>query len=276
MQGYAYAAKQWLSELLAERAEPGEGELAAWAARLAAEAADLKARFNRDFWRPEARTFGMGLDGQKRLVPAMTTNPGHGLLCGIVDEEKAGALVARLLAPDMDGGWGIRTLSADEPQYNPMSYHNGTVWPHDNSLIVAGMRRYGYAREANRVIGELFDAAQTYRYLRLPELYCGFPRDPALDPTPAEYPVSCSPQAWAAGTAYLCLQSLLGLRPGPGPDEVTLDPVLPPWLNRLHLRRLRAGHGTLDLVVTRADGDRATVEVLAASGGMRVSTAASS
>ncbi|HET8627224.1 MAG TPA: glycogen debranching N-terminal domain-containing protein [Thermomicrobiales bacterium] len=267
VQGYVYAAKRWLAALLVERGE------AAWAARLEAEAADLKARFNRDFWRPEARTFGMGLDGHKRLVPAMTTNPGHGLLCGIVEDDKIAPLVARLLAPDMDGGWGLRTLSADEPQYNPMSYHNGTVWPHDNSLVVAGMRCCGYAAEANRVIGEIFDAAKTFRYSRLPELYCGFPRDPALDPAPAEYPVSCSPQAWAAGAGFLFLQTILGLEAGPGRNEVTLAPYLPGWLGQLHLRRLRVGRGAVELLIRRRDpAGRATVDVLDVTGEVRVRT----
>lgn len=265
VQGYLYAAKRWLAEILAAR---GEGD---WAARLAAEAAALKERFNRDFWRPDAGAFGMGLDGAKRLVPASGSNPGHALLCGIVARERAGPLVARLLAPDLACGWGIRTLSADEPQYNPMSYHNGTVWPHDNALIVAGMRRYGFATAANRIIGELFDAAKTFPSLRLPELYCGFPRGRAFDAAPAEYPVSCSPQAWAAGTPFLCLQTILGLAPGPGPGELTVDPLLPPWLNEIRLRGLRVGAARVDLLVRRADDDgRATTELLGPPGGVRL------
>ena len=171
---------------LLEERPPRAGAIAAEVSeRLRAEGAALKERFNRDFWRAEARTFGMGLDGRKRLVPAMTTNPGHCLLCGIIDRDKAAPLVARLLAPDMRSGWGLRTLSADEPQFNPMSYHNGTVWPHDTSLVIAGMGRAGFPAEANQVIGELFDAARAFPSLRLPELYCGFPRHAALDPAPA-------------------------------------------------------------------------------------------
>lgn len=265
VQGYVYAAKQGLGELLtAYGVEPQ------WAATLLAEARELKLRFNRDFWQPATGTFGMALDARKRLIPALTSNPGHALWCGIVADELAAPLVASLLSPDMDSGWGLRTLSAAEPQYNPMSYHNGSVWPHDNSLIIAGLRRYGFVDEANHVIGELFAAARSFRYLRLPELFCGFPRHSTFGSAPAEYPVTCSPQAWAAGTPYLFLQTLLALASGPGRNEASLAPVLPAWLAQVDLRGLRVGRGRVDIRVARNGDGAAKVDVERVEGDVTV------
>jgi glycogen debranching enzyme len=235
VQGYVYAAKQGLSALLAAHGEPAQ------AARLAEEAARLKDAFNATFWMPDADFFAQGLDAGKRPIPTITSNPGHCLWTGIADTEKAAAVARRLVAPDMASGWGVRTISSHSPSYNPMSYHNGSIWPHDNSILMAGLRRYGFRAETLNLATQLYQASLRFRYYRLPELFCGFDRDDRYGAGPAEYPVSCSPQAWAAGAPVLLLQSLLGLEPG-GPDAAPrVDAWLPDWLDEVTVRNLRAG-----------------------------------
>jgi glycogen debranching enzyme len=181
-----------------------------------------------------------------------------------VDEDKVGRVVKRLMQPDMLCGWGIRTMSARDLTYNPMSYHNGSIWPHDNALIIAGLRRYGFTAEAVTVIRQLFDAATTFPDFRLPELYCGFARREAEEHAPAAYPVSCSPQAWAAGTPILLLQTLLGLEPDAPARQVKVAPVLPQGIAQLNLLGLRVGHSRMDLSFRR---DPATGNVTVNSNG---------
>ena len=248
VQGYVYAAKRGFSELLRRK-----GDIEA-ADRLAAQAEHLKQRFNEVFWMPDEGFFTQGLDRDKRPVPAITSNPGHCLWCGIVDEDKARLTVQRLMQDDMVSGWGIRTLSSQYPSYNPMSYHNGSIWPHDNSIVVAGFKRYGYHEEANRIVTQIIEAAQHFLYSRLPELYCGFTRDNMYHSGPAEYPVSCSPQAWAAAAPILMLQTILGLHADAHEGRVCLNPRLPGWLNRVELANLRIGQHRINLVVERAEG----------------------
>jgi glycogen debranching enzyme len=238
VQGYVYAAKLGMSKLLRRRGKNGDAD------RLESEALKLRERFNGRFWMPDAAFFAQGLDASKRQVPTITSNPGHCLWCGIVDDDKAQATVKRMMEPDMLSGWGIRTISSQSPSYNPMSYHNGSVWPHDNSIIAAGIRRYGYTREANEVITQVIEAAQYFRYSRLPELYCGFQRDTTYGSGPTEYPVSCSPQAWAAGAPILMMSTLLGLQPDLSTaldGKVVLDPYLPDWLDRVEVRNVQVG-----------------------------------
>jgi glycogen debranching enzyme len=249
VQGYVYAAKQELSRLYARH---GDAERAD---RLAAEAADLKTRFNRDFWLPEQGYYAQALDGQKRPIPTVTSNPGHCLLADLLTDDHQDAVVKRLLAPDMEGGWGIRTVSDRELSFNPMSYHNGSVWPHDNALIAAGLMRRGYATEALQVFQAVMDSAMHFRYLRLPELYCGFARDRRYYNIPAEYPVSCSPQAWAAGTMVHFFQTLLGLEVDAAGPQIRLAPHFPDGLNRVEIRNLRVGWHLLDLLISRANAD---------------------
>ena len=168
------------------------------------------------------------------------SNPGTRLYCAIADDDKARATAKRLLAPDMFSGWGIRTLSKSAAAYNPMSYHNGSVWPHDNALIAAGLKRYGFVRSTNRVATALFDAAIHADYLRLPELFCGFTR--RSPNKPVSYPVACSPQAWAAGSPFLMLQSMLGISASAERNLLTVnEPHLPSWLHTVELRNLRVG-----------------------------------
>ena len=235
VQGYVYAAKRGLARLVRRK---GEGE---WADQLDAEAARLKQRFNEAFWMPEEQFFAQGLDRDKQQVPTITSNPGHCLWSGIVDDERAPHVVRRLMQADMLSGWGIRTVSDLSPSYNPMTYHNGSVWPHDNAIIVAGMKRYGFHDEANEVITQIVEAAQHFSYLRLPELYCGFSRDRMYGSGPAEYPVSCSPQAWAAGATLLMLQAVLGMSVDAEESRVHLRPRLPAWLQQVTINNMRIG-----------------------------------
>ena len=202
-QGYAYDARRRTARLLREVWDD-EPE----AERLEEAAEELKERFNKDFWDSTRRHYVLALDGRKRQVDSMASNIGHLLWSGIVDERRAGAMVRRLLRPDMFTGWGIRSLSSENPSYNPLEYHNGTVWPHDNAIAAEGMRRYGFFDEAAIVCEALVEAADALGD-QLPEVFAGFPRDAAA--MPIEYPDALKPQAWAAGAPLMGLRTLLGL-----------------------------------------------------------------
>src|SRR5437867_10013606 len=192
IQGYVYDAKRRCARLAREFwKDPKLAE------RLEREAAELKDRFNRDFWIPERRFFALALDGDKRKVDSLTSNNGHLLWSGIVDDDKAEAVIGHLMGERMFSGWGVRTMAEGEGGYNPIEYHNGTVWPHDNAFIAAGLRRYGYAPEAARIAFAILEAA-TYFDWRLPEVFAGYAR--SLTQFPVEYPTASSPQAWATGT----------------------------------------------------------------------------
>jgi glycogen debranching enzyme len=155
------------------------------------------------------------------------------------------------MGEDMSCGWGIRTVSSTQPSFNPMSYHNGSVWPHDNALIAAGFRRYGFSDEANSVFTSIFEACTRFRYYRLPELYCGFVRDTRYHSNPAEYPVACSPQAWASGSIIHLLQTSLGLRADAMRGRLYIDPVLPEFIDEVELRNLRVADSHIDMKVRR-------------------------
>lgn len=248
VQAYVYAAKKGLGDLLRRKGD------VAGADRLEREAFTLKERFNQAFWMADAQYFAQGLDRDKRPVPTITSNPGHSLWCGIVDGEKSRHVAARLMQPDMLSGWGIRTVSEHSPSYNPMSYHNGSVWPHDNSIIAAGLRRYGFHEEACAVIRQVVQASAYFKHARLPELYCGFAREPLSNRGPVEYPVSCSPQAWSAGAPFLMLQTLLGVEAREERGTMRRDSELPEWLtsvtlsnlarHREHIERAIASYGS--------------------------------
>ena len=183
-----------------------------------------------------------------------TSNAGQVLFSGIAAPDRAEAVMRDLMRPSFFSGWGIRTVAREERRYNPMSYHNGSVWPHDNSLIAAGFARYGHKSAIDRVFKGLFDAATYMDLRRLPELYCGFQRGRQRGPT--LYPVACSPQAWAAGTPLLLLQSSLGLEFDPDRNEILLrKPRLPSFLEEVTLRNLRLGQSTVDLMVRRHGTD---------------------
>jgi glycogen debranching enzyme len=262
VQAYVYFAKQRMADVYVTLGRERDAE------RLIGEAEALRARFNDVFWLEDERTFATALDGEKRQVRTVTSNPGHALYCDIVDEEKAEALAKRLLSPDMFSGWGIRTMSKAAIAYNPMSYHNGSVWPHDNALIAAGFKRYGFVRSTNRIATALFDAAISADYLRLPELFCGFTR--RTPNRPVSYPVACAPQAWAAGSPFLLLQAMLGISARAHLDLVTVHkPHLPTWLNSVEIRNLAVGRSKLSLLFRR-EGEITSFSVLSRDGDVRV------
>jgi glycogen debranching enzyme len=211
------------------------------------QAAELRARFARDWWLENEDCFAMALDADKAPVMTVSSNPGHCLWSGLLEEEQARQLGQRLMAEDMLCGWGIRTLSTREATFNPMSYHNGSVWPHDNSLIIAGLKGYGMDDLAMHVADEFLDAAVRFPLFRLPELYCGFTRDRRYRSMPARYPVSCSPQAWAAGSVFLIVQAMLGLQPDADAGVLTVRPTLLGRISRLSVRNLRLGGHAVDL-----------------------------
>ena len=248
VQAYLYAAKIGLADLYAV-----DGD-AARADRLRAEARELRERFERDFWMEEQGCYAQALDGKKERVPAVTSNAGHVLWCGIASAERARRVVTRLMAADMYTGWGIRTLSSTYPTYNPMSYHNGSVWPHDSAIVAHGMARYGFREEANEIIGGLLEAGKRFPDARVPELFCGFQRDLRFSSRPADYLVSCIPQAWSAGMVFLCLRAMLGLEPDLASLRLGIHPALPPWLDRIDVRALRVFDRELTFRVRRGRG----------------------
>ncbi len=254
VQGYAYLAKMELARLYEHAGDAARAE------RLRREARDLRDRFNRDFWLEDSGCFAMALQKDKRPTDVVASNAGQVLWSGIAEEDKARRTCARLMCPDMFSGWGIRTLSGDEKRYNPISYHNGSVWPHDNSLIMAGFRRYGFDDAAGRVFASLLDAALQFPLRRLPELFAGYPRADYW--IPVHYPVACKPQAWAAGSVPLMVQALLGLDPdGLNGRLRVVRPLLPEDVDRLDVTRLRVGQGQASLRFTRGRDGRVSAEV---------------
>jgi glycogen debranching enzyme len=247
VQGYVYDAKRRMAALARVR---GDVDLAT---RLEAEAEALRVRFEEAFWIEDQGYYAMAIDGEKRRADAIGSNAGHCLWSGIVAPDRAARVVERLMASDMFTGWGIRTYASGQAGYNPIGYHTGTVWPHDVSLIAAGFKRYGHHAEANRLVGRIFEASQHFADFRLPELFCGFDRD--VSPVPVPYPVACSPQAWAAGSMFLFLETMLGLRPNAAGAELELArPELPDWLTKVTVSNLRVGEGDVDLLFHRWRG----------------------
>jgi glycogen debranching enzyme len=262
VQGYVYMAKLRMAEVFEALGN------APRAATLRGEAASLRAAFNQHFWVESEQFFAMALDGDKRQVAAISSNPAHGLYCGIVDQEKAGPMARRLLAPDMFSGWGVRTLSKSAAAYNPMSYHNGSIWPHDNAIIGAGLKRYGFAKATNRLATAMFEMAVTVDDMRLPELFCGFTR--RSPNRPVAYPVACSPQAWAAGAPFLLLQAMLGISANAPANTINVNkPHLPGWLNTVELHDLRVGSSTVSVVFQR-QGEMTGFSLLGKDGDVRV------
>jgi glycogen debranching enzyme len=248
VQGYVYLAKRSAARAARRLGMQTRGDA------LDAQATKLAERFEAAFWCADIGTYALALDGQKRPCRVRTSNAGQVLFSGIAEPARADAVMRDLMRPSFFSGWGIRTVARDEPRYNPMSYHNGSVWPHDNSLIAAGFARYGHKDAIDRLFKGLFDAAAYMDLRRLPELYCGFQRGRERGPT--LYPVACSPQAWAAGTPLLLLQSSLGLEFNPARNEILLrKPRLPPFLEEVTLRNLRLGRSVLDLMVGRHGND---------------------
>jgi glycogen debranching enzyme len=246
VQAYVYGAKRHAA-VLAEALGYSQR-----AAALAVEAESLRQRFESHFWCEELSTYALALDGAKRPCRAIASNAGQVLFTGIASAERAQRVAATLMSPAAFGGWGIRTVGSSESRYNPMSYHNGSIWPHDNGLIAMGFARYGLQKSAALVFGALFDAAAYMELRRLPELFCGFPRRERNAPT--QYPVACSPQAWASATPLCLLQASLGLELLDRTGEIKFyRPMLPDFLDHVRLRNLRLSTGSVDVLLHRQD-----------------------
>jgi glycogen debranching enzyme len=244
VQAYVYAAKIRMSELAKIRQEP---ELAS---RWQQEAQSLKQRFNQDFWIPDRDFIALALDGAGKQVDGIGSNPGQCLQHGILYPEKAKSVAERLRAPDLFSGWGIRTLSSQSPAYNPIGYHTGSVWPHDNSLIAMGLRSVGAVEQALEVAQGILDMTRHQPYNRPPELFCGYER--TAGNSPIQYPVACSPQAWATGTIFQLLQMMVNLVPdAPSNYLRIIDPALPASIQQLSFKNLRIGSTLIDLEFTR-------------------------
>ena len=264
VQAYAYAAKLGLARLAADHDDPSR------AARLRAEAEALRRQFNRDFWMAKG-TYALALDADKRQADSVSSNPGHALWAGIVPLSRARRVADRLMQPDVFTGWGVRTLADSEPAFNPLGYHIGSVWPHDNALLAMGLKRYGLEVELNQIATALFEAAQQFDYFRLPELFCGMQRNAQGAPVP--YPVACRPQAWAAGALPMILMAILGLCPdAPRGQLFIVRPHLPPWLSQVRVRGLRVGGATVDLLYELRER-RTYVSVLNATNRLHVTMA---
>jgi glycogen debranching enzyme len=226
------------------------GEAPAYRAR----AERLRDQFARAFWCPEIGTYALALDGRKRPCRVRASNAGHCLLTGIAHPDHAARVAQTLLGPESFSGWGVRTVAAGQARYNPMSYHNGSVWPHDNALVADGLSRYGFKEGVTRIVAGLFDASLFLDLHRLPELFCGFARRAGEGPT--LYPVACAPQAWAAASVLLLLRACLGLEVDGVGGEISLSyPVLPEFLRELHVHDLRLGAASVDLLLLRHGHD---------------------
>ena len=250
VQGYVYGAKMRLSAIakLMQRFDLAE--------QWYRDAVELKSRFNKDFWLNDLDYCALALDGGGKPIDSITSNPGHCLAMDILHPQKATNVAERLCAPDMFSGWGIRTLSSSSPAYNPMGYHVGSVWPHDNSIIALGLRSLGLVEQTLEVAQGIFDMTLQQAYHRPPELFCGYERTP--ENSPVRYPVACSPQAWATGTLFQLLQIVINIVPDAASNCVrVINPILPESINSLSLENLRVGSTVIDLEFERSGGTTA-------------------
>jgi len=262
VQGYVYAAWRCaaaLAEML------GRKELAA---KLEKRSNELQQAFEEAFWCEDLGTYALALDGRKHPCRVRTSNAGHLLFAGIATRSRASRVAELLLSEEMFSGWGVRTVAMQEPRYNPMAYHNGSIWPHDNALIALGLARYGFQQEAIKILTGLFDASLFMDLHRMPELFCGFTRRNGEGPT--LYPVACAPQSWAAGAVFLMLQSCMGLTLDATAGKINFKrPALPPFLDRVFIRNLTLGDAVVDLALERHAHD-VGVNVLRRTGDVEV------
>jgi glycogen debranching enzyme len=263
VQGYVFAGKRLAARCALRMGMPER------AGQLVAEARRLAEHFEKAFWCDELGTYALALDGAKQPCRVRTSNAGQLLFTGIVREDRARLVAADLMRPHFFTGWGIRTVARGEARYNPMSYHDGSIWPHDNALIALGLARYGLKHSVEHVFEALFDAATYMDLRRLPELFCGFRREKGRGPT--LYPVACAPQAWASATPFTLLEAALGLEFDARRGEIRLrNPRLPAFLDEVILRELRLGSSSVDLRVRR-HGDDVSLEVMGTRGRIQVS-----
>lgn len=258
VQGYVYEAKYRMASLMRSFGDVHTAD------RLKREAAEMAKRFEKAFWMPSRNFYAMALDAQKRQCQVISSNAGHLLFTRMLPLERARAVTNEFMKPGMFTGWGWRTMCRDERVFNPLSYHRGSVWPHDNSIVAHGMALYEFREPANKIFTTLFQAALNFRDYRLPELFCGIERR-EFD-QPVQYPVSCSPQAWASGAVFLILMSVLGIRPSAHRKELNIvNPTLPEFLDNLSVRNIRVGNSRVGLDFTRR-GDRTFCNVVEIEG----------
>ena len=258
VQGYQYAALLATAELAEAIGRPER------APDLRERARRLRERFEADFWLPDEAYYALALDREAQPCRVITSNAGHLLWTGLVSDSRAPLVARRLMADDMFTGWGVRTLASGERLYNPMSYHNGSVWPHDTAIAAVGMRRYGMADAFITLATSLFEAVLQFEHVRMPELLCGFSRVDDYGPT--QYPVACAPQAWAAGVVFMLIGAMLGLAPDAAANQLTLNrPRLPGWLSWVELRNLRLRDSRMTLRASQGQ-DGAAIEMLSRQG----------
>ena len=261
-QAYVFYAKRRLAAVYGQLGDVERSQ------RLTAEAAELRRRFNERFWMDKEGFFAMALDGQKRQVKTVCSTIGHALWARIIATEHVPSVVRRLMAPDMYTGWGVRTISEEMRGYNPVSFYDGSVWPHDTAIIASAMKKHGYAQESNLLALGLVDAAAAHEYSRLPELFCGFTRK-AIN-KPVSFPMACSPDAGASGALFLILQSMVGVYAQAEANIVYVhNPVLPKWLGEVTFGNLRVGRTTMRLRFRR-EGGETTLSVLDKQGPGRI------
>lgn len=241
VQGYVFASYAWLGEAVRLR---GDHE---WASALTARADKLRSLIDVSFWMDDVGYYAQALDGAKQQVDAISSNPGHLLFCGVPTQERADRMATMLGSPELNCGWGIRTLGTSMATYNPLSYHNGSVWPHDSSLAMAGLAHYGHLKLARDLIDGLVGLCAEAPDRRLRELYCGYARSDT-NPWPVDYPVSCSPQAWAAATGLLAIRALLNIQPDPEARTVTVSGAIPDEWRPLHVERVAAFGKSFEIV----------------------------
>ena len=262
VQAYAYAALLAMSELASIRNDWERSK--EWRAR----AERLRSAIEQRFWIPAMNFYALAIDGDDQPCRVRASNAGHLLFCGVPGEERAAAVTEQLLSARFSSGWGIRTLAEGEARYNPMSYHNGSIWPHDTSLCTAGIARYGRRPQAVKVLSELFEAANHFA-MRLPELFCGFPRVPGHGPTP--YPVACLPQAWSSGSAFMLIQAILGIRIDGWQKEVHIEhPTLPVGVESLAIRDVPVNDVCIDLEFHHVGNEVVVVPTRDVAGGVRI------
>jgi glycogen debranching enzyme len=258
VQGYQYAALLAAAEL-AEALGAG-----ACAPALRERARRLRDRFEAEFWLPDQAYYALALDRERRPCRVIASNAGHLLWTQLISPSRAHIVARRLMADDMFTGWGLRTLARGERLYNPMSYHNGSVWPHDTAIAAVGMRRYGLIEPSITLATGMFEGVLQFENMRMPELFCGFPRVDGYGPT--QYPVACAPQAWAAGVVFMLIASMLGLTPDAADNQLTLNrPRLPAWLSWIEIRGLQLRSSRLTLRASQGQ-EGAAVEMLSRSG----------
>ncbi|MGI8908413.1 MAG: amylo-alpha-1,6-glucosidase [Candidatus Sumerlaeaceae bacterium] len=258
VQGYVYDAKLGMSRIYRALGQADKSR------KLREEAETLKALIEDRFWIKSEKFYALALDGRKRPMHSVTSNPAHLLMCNVVSQAAAQRVERRLMADDMYSGWGIRTFSARHSAYNPLSYHNGSVWPHDNAMAMLGLCNYNLKQSAERTFSDIYSACLHFQYYRLPELYCGMTRQP--NDSPVHYPVACTPQAWAAATFPMMLQGLIGIRPDAPRGRLTIsNPRLPHVLGELTIHNMRVGNGRVTLHIARQN-ERTFVNVVEHSG----------